>query len=55
MLFFTFVRNKQPQATERNSRVVNESFELTAPLMAVALMYFCLKMIRYSFLFWLPL
>lgn len=28
---------------------------LTAPLLAIAAMYFCVKMARYSFLFWLPL
>lgn len=28
---------------------------LTRPLLAIAAMYFCVKMARYSFLFWLPL
>src|SRR5262245_22474161 len=31
------------------------STKFTSPLIAVALMYFCVKLIRYSFLFWLPL
>jgi sugar phosphate permease len=35
---------------ERKSGLV-----LTAPLLAIAAMYFCVKMTRYAFLFWLPL
>lgn len=34
---------------------VRQKLKITRPLLAIALMYFCVKLTRYAFLFWLPL
>ncbi len=39
----------------RESKAVLIPLTLTRPLLAIAAMYFCVKLARYSFLFWLPL
>lgn len=60
LLFWTTVktgraqptRNPLPDAAERDSSF---SFFAHPPLIAVAGMYFCVKLMRYSLLFWLPM
>lgn len=42
---------REPSAQPR----VKVRLQLSAPLLAIAAMYFCVKMTRYAFLFWLPL
>ena len=51
--FGWFARDKTQSAEERATP--RGPLVLTAPLVAIAAMYFCVKLTRYSFLFWLPL
>lgn len=50
LILFATVRDKPPTTTQEHSRL-----QITPPLLAIAGMYFCAKMCRYAFLFWLPL
>ena len=51
-LFMTGARDKEapPDALPNRGKLT-----VTRPLVAIAAMYFCVKVTRYSFLFWLPL
>lgn len=52
LIYVLFIWEKQPRG---ETRVIAGKLKLTPPLVAIALMYFCVKMTRYAFLFWLPL
>jgi sugar phosphate permease len=54
-LFLVFGRDKASGSWRVASRPTTAPLELSPQLVAIALMYFCVKLIRYSFLFWLPL
>jgi OPA family sugar phosphate sensor protein UhpC-like MFS transporter len=51
-IFFWGARDKPaaPDAAKNAGKL-----KVTVPLMAIAAMYFCVKLTRYAFLFWLPL
>jgi OPA family glycerol-3-phosphate transporter-like MFS transporter len=55
--FGAFARDRESAAPDAPSApaVSRAPLPLTRPLLAIAAMYFCVKMARYSFLFWLPL
>jgi len=50
---FMIVARDRPRAA--NVAADAGKLKVTAPLVAIALMYFCVKLTRYAFLFWLPL
>jgi sugar phosphate permease len=50
--FLTIARDKP---STRAAGIAFGKLKITAPLVAIAAMYFCVKMTRYAFLFWLPL
>jgi len=52
VLFVIGVRDGAKPETAGSARV---RLILTPPLIAITVMYFCVKMRRYAFLFWLPL
>ena len=58
LAFGILARDRQdliaPHASEIAS-VMHGPVPLTRPLLAIAAMYFCVKLARYSFLFWLPM
>ncbi len=52
VVFLAFAKDRPaPPAAARN----RGRLKITPPLAAIAAMYFCVKMTRYAFLFWLPL
>lgn len=53
-LFAILARDGQPSASNQTSES-QIALPLTPPLLAIATMYFFVKLARYSFLFWLPL
>jgi OPA family glycerol-3-phosphate transporter-like MFS transporter len=57
LAFGLFARDgsNPPSSHPAQARKSNPPLPLTAPLIAIAVMYFFVKMTRYSFLFWLPL
>ena len=52
-VFLLTARDKQPVSEQVKAKA--GKLKITAPLVAIAAMYFCVKMTRYAFLFWLPL
>ena len=46
---------RSPEAGSAVKAPLRGSLPLTRPLLAIAALYFCVKLTRYSFLFWLPL
>jgi sugar phosphate permease len=52
LLFVLFVQEKAPHGHRVTAA---GKLKITPPLAAIASMYFCVKMTRYAFLFWLPL
>jgi sugar phosphate permease len=52
ILFMVIARDKPRAAREE---AVAAKLKITTPLAAIAMMYFCVKLTRYAFLFWLPL
>jgi len=51
--FSLLVRDRQSEV--QTAKAGPGRLVLNAPLLAIAAMYFCIKMTRYAFLFWLPL
>lgn len=52
LLFVTLARDKKGTQAQEAAR---GKLKITRPLAAIAAMYFCVKLTRYAFLFWLPL
>lgn len=51
-IVFMLVARDKPRAIREEAAV---PLKITTPLVAIAMMYFCVKLTRYAFLFWLPL
>jgi sugar phosphate permease len=53
--FLLLTKDKQSKGERPADGAIRAPLDLKPPLVAIALMYFCVKLVRYSFLFWLPL
>lgn len=53
-ILFLLIARDRPGKTPREEAPAAK-LKITTPLAAIAMMYFCVKLTRYAFLFWLPL